>query len=60
MATVSLCMIVKNEAHVLRRCLDSIKDCVDEMIILDTGSNDETVNIAREYTEHVYFFLVLL
>lgn len=56
MATVSLCMIVKNEAHVLRRCLDSIKDCVDEMIILDTGSNDETVDIAREYTEHVYFF----
>ena len=36
--TVSLCMIVKNEEDVLARCLDSVKDLVDEIIIVDTGS----------------------
>lgn len=42
MITVSLCMIVKNEAKVLARCLDSIADLMDEIIIVDTGSTDET------------------
>ncbi|NEQ44873.1 MAG: tetratricopeptide repeat protein [Leptolyngbya sp. SIOISBB] len=47
--TISLCMIVKNEAENLPRCLDSIKDCVDEMRILDTGSQDDTIAIAQSY-----------
>ena len=52
--TFSLCMIVKNEAEILRRCLDPIKDLMDEIIIVDTGSTDDTKKIAREYTDKVY------
>ena len=56
MITVSLCMIVKNEEKVLERCLDSIADLVDEIIIVDTGSWDRTKEIAARYTEHVLDF----
>lgn len=56
MATISLCMIVKNEEKVLSRCLDSVKDAVDEIIIADTGSDDRTKEIALEYTPFVYDF----
>lgn len=56
MITISLCMIVKNEARVLARCLDSLSDLVDEIIIVDTGSTDETVSVARRYTKQVYPF----
>ncbi|MDE5897158.1 MAG: glycosyltransferase family 2 protein [Clostridia bacterium] len=54
--TVSLCMIVKDEETVLARCLDSVKDCTDEIIIVDTGSTDGTVGLARRYTDRVYSF----
>ncbi|MEM9118653.1 MAG: tetratricopeptide repeat protein [Cyanobacteria bacterium P01_F01_bin.56] len=47
--TISLCMIVKDEAENLPRCLESVKDCVDEMRILDTGSQDDTIAIAASY-----------
>lgn len=50
----SLCMIVKNEAAVLGNCLDSLKDIMDEIIIVDTGSSDDTKRIAQSYTPHVY------
>jgi glycosyltransferase involved in cell wall biosynthesis len=53
---ISLCMIVKDEEHCLDRCLDSVKDIVDEIIIVDTGSKDNTVNIAKSYTHYVYNF----
>ena len=53
---ISLCMIVKNEEQVLSRCLDSIKDFVDEIVIVDTGSTDSTKQIAKKYTEKVYDF----
>ncbi len=56
MATVSLCMIVKNEEAVLARCLHSVEAAVDEMIIVDTGSCDRTREIARQFTDHVYEF----
>ncbi len=52
--TLSLCMIVKNEEQVLTRCLESITDCFDEIIILDTGSTDKTKEIAKRYTSFVY------
>jgi len=53
--TLSACLIVKNEEKFLRQCLESIKDAVDEIIIVDTGSTDSTVEIAKEYTDKVYF-----
>ncbi len=56
MPTVSLCMIVKNEERTLARCLDSIKDLVDEMIIVDTGSTDRTKEIAAAYNAKLYDF----
>ena len=56
MATISLCMIVKNEEAVLARCLDSICGLMDEMIIVDTGSTDRTREIAKKYTKKVYGF----
>lgn len=48
-AGISLCMIVRNEEKFLAQCLDSIKDYVDEICIVDTGSTDATVEIARSY-----------
>ena len=51
--TISLCMIVKNEEKVLARCLDSVADLVDEIIIVDTGSSDSTKEIALRYTDQV-------
>jgi len=54
--TISLCMIVRNEEDNIRYCLDSVKDYVDEIIIVDTGSTDSTVDICKEYTEQVYFY----
>lgn len=54
MANISLCMIVKNEEAVLKRCLDSIADLMDEIIIVDTGSTDRTKEIAADYTSKIY------
>lgn len=56
MITISLCMIVKNEESVIGRCLDSIADAVDEIIIVDTGSVDRTKEIAAAYTKKIYDF----
>lgn len=56
MVTISLCMIVKNEEKVLARCLDSVKELMDEIIIVDTGSLDKTKEIAFRYTDKVYDF----
>lgn len=56
MITISVCMIVKNEEKVLARCLDSLKDLVEEIIIVDTGSTDATKQIAANYTDKIYDF----
>ena len=56
MNTISLCLIVKNEETVLERCLNSVKDLVDEIVIVDTGSSDNTINIAKKFTSKVYSF----
>lgn len=56
MASISMCMIVKNEASVLSRCLDSYAGTYDELIIVDTGSTDETKSIAAKYTDKIYDF----
>lgn len=54
--TISLCMIVKNEEKVIGRCLDSVKDVFDEIIIVDTGSTDKTKKICAKYTNKIYDF----
>ena len=56
MATISLCMIVKNEEKTLATCLDSIHELVDEIIIADTGSTDNTKEIAKKFTSKIYDF----
>ncbi|MCM1184655.1 MAG: glycosyltransferase family 2 protein [Roseburia sp.] len=50
-------MIVKNEAAVLRDCLDSLREVMDEIIIVDTGSTDNTKEIAAEYTSEIYDYV---
>lgn len=52
--TISLCMIVKDEAAILARCLDSVADLMDEIIIVDTGSTDNTKEVAARYTDKIY------
>ena len=47
--TLSLCMIVKDEQQMLPQCLDAVAEFVDELIIVDTGSTDATVEIAESY-----------
>ena len=51
---ISACMIVKNEEEFLPNCLNSIKDAVDEIIIVDTGSTDNTIAIAKNFGAKVY------
>jgi len=54
MPKISACMLMKNEESMLPRCLDSIKDLCDEIIIVDTGSTDKSVEIAESYGAKVY------
>ena len=54
MPTISVAMIVKNEAQDLANCLDTVKDWVDEIIILDSGSTDNTKEIALSYGVKFY------
>ncbi|KJG05200.1 glycosyltransferase [Photobacterium angustum] len=52
--SLAVALIVKNEAKHLAACLDSVKDWVDEIVILDSGSTDKTEAIARQYTDKFY------
>lgn len=47
-------MIVRDEITNLARCLESVVDVADELVVVDTGSKDATMRLARRYTEHVY------
>lgn len=53
---ISLSMIVKNEEKMLEGCLDSVRSFVDEIVIVDTGSSDNTVKIAQKYNAKVFHF----
>lgn len=54
---LSVVLIVKNEEKNLARCLDSIKGLGTELVVVDTGSTDRTVEIAKLYTNNVYHFV---
>lgn len=54
--SISLCMIVKNEEDTLAACLTSVGEVADEIVIIDTGSTDQTKQIAATFTDHVYDF----
>ena len=54
MPTLSVAMIVKNEAHHLAQCLDTVQAWVDEIVILDSGSTDATQQIAEQYGAKFY------
>lgn len=54
--TLSLCIILKNEEKYLVKCFKSIRDVVDEIIVVDTGSTDKTKDIARVFGAKVYDF----
>lgn len=54
--TLSVCLIVKDEESVLSRCLDCVKSFADEIVIADTGSSDNTAEIAKKYTDRVFDF----
>jgi glycosyltransferase involved in cell wall biosynthesis len=54
---LSLCMIVKNEAEKLPRCLSSVQGIVNEIIVVDTGSTDQTAEIAQSLGAQVYHYL---
>lgn len=54
--SLSLCMIVKNEEAALPKCLSSVKNVVDEAIVLDTGSSDRTPHIAKQFGAKVHHF----
>ena len=56
MATRSATLIVRNEEVNLAHCLQALQGVVDEIVVVDTGSDDHTVEIARTFTDHVYFF----
>lgn len=53
---ISACIMAKNEEQNIERCLSSIKDFCDEIIFVDTGSTDNTIEIAKKYTDKIYFF----
>ncbi len=54
--TISLCMIAKNEEQLIKNALESVKPFVDEMIVIDTGSEDATRQIAQECGATIYDF----
>ena len=53
---LSVCIIAKNEEKNIRRCLESLKSYNFEIVVVDTGSTDDTEKIAQQYTDRVYHF----
>ena len=53
---LSICIITKNEQSNLERCLRSLSDFPFEIVVVDTGSTDRTLDVARKYTNSIYQF----
>lgn len=56
MIPISVCIITKNEAENLQKCLEALKPYPFEIVVTDTGSTDNSLEIARRYTDRVYEF----
>ncbi len=56
MSTIALCIIVKNEEKYLQGCFDSVKNVVDEIVLVDTGSTDKTLEIAKQNNAKIFHF----
>lgn len=56
MSTLSVCVIAKNEEKFLEESLNSISPVTDEIIFVDTGSDDKTVEIAKKFTNNIHYF----
>ncbi|RWQ71108.1 glycosyltransferase [Bacillus cereus] len=54
MSTITLCLMVKNEEQFLEKCLKNVQSIVDDIFIMDTGSEDTTIDIAKQYTNNVW------
>ncbi len=52
--TISAALIVRDEEELIGQCLESIRDAVDEIVVVDTGSKDRTVEIAAGYTDTIF------
>jgi glycosyltransferase involved in cell wall biosynthesis len=55
-ASISVCMIVRDEQHQLQACLEFLRPFVQEIVIVDTGSTDGTLDVARRFTDVVETF----
>src|SRR5438445_11534985 len=53
MPALSVIIITKNEAHRIRRCLENLQ-WADEIVVVDSGSSDDTLSICKEFTENVF------
>jgi tetratricopeptide (TPR) repeat protein len=56
MSTLSVCLITRNEEIYLSRCLESVRGLTDEIVVVDTGSTDRTVDIARSFGARIFHF----
>ncbi|MDE7428236.1 MAG: glycosyltransferase, partial [Lachnospiraceae bacterium] len=56
MIPISVCIITKNEAENLKKCLEALKPYPFEIVVTDTGSEDDSLEVARQYTDRVYEF----
>ena len=53
---ISICIIVKNDEQNLKRCLEHLTSYPYEIVVVDTGSTDQTAVVARTYTDKVHYF----
>jgi Glycosyltransferases involved in cell wall biogenesis len=53
---ISVCLIIKNEEKNLRRCLSSIKDIASQIVVVDTGSTDNSISVANDFSDQVYSY----
>lgn len=54
MSTIGVLLIVKNEGKKLAKCLESVSSWVDQIVVVDSGSTDDTVDVAKKFTNDIY------